>query len=832
MLVGRGREFAALSALLGADRPVALSGEAGIGKTALLDAALGESRTVLRGGGLATLSWMEYAPLARALAVRRLTGDSAAVADRVRAAVGTDGLLALDDLHWADEGTLQVVELLAASVPLAVTFRIGDPATEAVRSRLEPLGFAFVQLEPLDPEDAAALVRQARPDVTAVSLARVVRRCGGVPLLLTQLAGPEGEEAESLRLALASRLRGVSPAAGELFGLLSLVGRPVAIGADAPPERVTELESAGLVRRHAQGAEVVHAILADMAVSRLSDERRRELHRGAAELVTDPGERARHLEAAGDTDAARELALEAATAAASVAGQATEVAAHLAVAARCASGGEADTLRLRAAAALVEALRHADAVAILDQIVSADPVVQAEAAILRSRAAWYLGDDDGFRSALDAAVAHSEAAGPGVRARALVERSRLAIFLDPDMTPDGVTMASEALDAARAAGIPTARAEMLLGLAHYMTDRPEWQPILHAALERARAEGDGDTELVAANNLVTAHESSGDPSVGRRLAAEMIERTGAAGKVAWQLQFRAMLLNLDLHAGDCLSVVQQAVELLDEPLDRRARAQVTQSLLLALIDLGRLDVASSRLDQIEGDEERALIGSDALRWLRAEAELHGGRSRRARDLAREAVELGFADPFAPLVELWASVDLNEAPEPLDDNPAPMFAGVRSESLGAAALVRGELADAIEHLDAAATRWRPYHRRGEWRCLWAAGEAARRAGDTSDAERRLTELEAVLEERQLEPLLARVRRSLRALGVRRVTRSRRMPGGLTAREHEVMSLVAGGLSNVEIGRRLGISRSTVTEMVARSVDLLGATSRGQAAALLS
>lgn len=833
MLVGRGSELETLTAHLERDQPVAITGEGGIGKTALLHAALAGSRGVRLGGALASLSWMEYAPIARALGVRRLTGDAAAVADRVRAALGEDGVLALEDLHWADDGTLGVVELLAPSVPLVVTVRTGDPASDRVQSTLEALDFATIALGPLGADDATALVRSLTPDVSAVSLARVVRRCGGVPLLLTQLSGPEGEEAESLRLALASRLRGVSAEARAAFELLAVVGRPVVADAGAlGAGSGSELEAAGLVRRDGEVVEVAHAILADLAVARLADDRRTELHRAAADLVTDPGERARHLERAGEADSALGLALAAAEAAEAEPGRASEVAAHLAVAARCAMDAEADDLRLRAATALLGAMRHGDAVAILDEVNGTDPATRAEVAILRSRATWYLGDDDGFRAALEEAMEQSGRADARVRARALVERSRRAIFLDPDMTPNGLTMASEALDAARAARIPTARAEMLLGLAHYMTDRPEWQPILRGALHRARAEGDADTELVAANNLITAHESSGDPAEGRRLALEMIERTASAGMAGWQLQFRAMILNLDLHAGDCPAVVEQAVELLDEPLDRRARAQVTQALLLALVDTGRLDVASSRLDAIQREGDRALIGEDAIAWLRSEAELHGGRARRARELAREATTLGFADPFASLVELWASVDLGQPPNPMDANPTPIFAGVRDESLGAIALVSGDLEAAIRHLEAAADRWRPYHRRGEWRCLWAAGEAARRAGRAADAERRLVELEAELAERQLEPMLARVRRSLRALGVRRATRSRRADDGLTAREREVMSLVAGGLSNVEIGRRLGISRSTVTEMVARAVDLLGATSRGQAAALLS
>ncbi len=54
--------------------------------------------------------------------------------------------------------------------------------------------------------------------------------------------------------------------------------------------------------------------------------------------------------------------------------------------------------------------------------------------------------------------------------------------------------------------------------------------------------------------------------------------------------------------------------------------------------------------------------------------------------------------------------------------------------------------------------------------------------------------------------------------------------LTARELEVLALVCDGLSNPEIGDRLGIERSTVKTHVARISRVLGATDRANAAYL--
>lgn len=56
-----------------------------------------------------------------------------------------------------------------------------------------------------------------------------------------------------------------------------------------------------------------------------------------------------------------------------------------------------------------------------------------------------------------------------------------------------------------------------------------------------------------------------------------------------------------------------------------------------------------------------------------------------------------------------------------------------------------------------------------------------------------------------------------------------PIGRTGREREIVRLVAGGASNVEIARRLGLGRPTVARLLSSAMDKLGVDSRGQVAA---
>ena len=272
MLLGRERELEQLKALLDQGRPVAVLGEAGVGKTTLVREALRAGGcTVFEGGGLATLSWLPYLPFRRALGRDVSGGDAANVAAEVERAV-SDGILFLDDLHWADADTLAALTYLVERVALVSAVRRGDSGAPAALERLKRLGCQVLDLEPLGPEAATLLARRVRPELGDASLRRLVESSGGNPLLVEELAAT-GTPSESLKLALRARLRLLSSSAREGMGLLSLAGRPlearhVGVG-------LGELVDAGLVVLDGGTASVRHALLGEVAGETLEDEERR-----------------------------------------------------------------------------------------------------------------------------------------------------------------------------------------------------------------------------------------------------------------------------------------------------------------------------------------------------------------------------------------------------------------------------------------------------------------------------------------------------------------------------------------------------------------------------
>ncbi len=222
-LFGRDGEVALLTGFLDtagtAGTRLALTGEPGIGKTRLIDAAVTTARSrgmhVLRAAGAQAEADIVFAALhllllplhertggldgrrRGVLAASLGLGDGPrpgrdAVADAVTALLEAQSrtapvLVAVDDLQWVDAASAAVLDAvrhrLGNSPVRFLTARRAEPADAPDRSRLGVLA-----LGPLPEQAAAALLASVVPAAAGAVVRRVVRWARGNPLALRELA--------------------------------------------------------------------------------------------------------------------------------------------------------------------------------------------------------------------------------------------------------------------------------------------------------------------------------------------------------------------------------------------------------------------------------------------------------------------------------------------------------------------------------------------------------------------------------------------------------------------------------------------------------------------
>lgn len=210
-------------------------------------------------------------------------------------------VLTLDDVQWADELSVALCHYLlraaaSASLPVLVVVAGRDtPAIaafeEAVRRVLDDDRVASIVLRPLDEQAGITLLREAAPALPPADAIEVWRRAAGSPFWLHALAAGTDRRAPDV---VATRLRGLSDDAGSMLGAIAVVGRPVGARELAdllgwPVERAVEttlaLVDRGLAVERDGGLQIVHDLLREAAVGRLSRDARRELHRSLAQRL-------------------------------------------------------------------------------------------------------------------------------------------------------------------------------------------------------------------------------------------------------------------------------------------------------------------------------------------------------------------------------------------------------------------------------------------------------------------------------------------------------------------------------------------------------------------
>jgi predicted ATPase len=244
VLVERESFLASLERLLGealdgSGRLVFLGGEADVGKTALA-AALAEAAggTAVRRGSCDNITTAEaLGPILDALPELAVAADLEAGMTRFRLFQQVRGvlsqtpmLLLLEDVHWADEATLDILRFLGRRLAgtrlmIVATFRSeeanGDHPLTIVMGELAALpGVIRMQLPSLSLKGVRRLLDDAG---SALDIEEVYRRTGGNPFYVTEvLAADSGHVPVTVRDAVLARVSRLSPAARDVAGAASV----------------------------------------------------------------------------------------------------------------------------------------------------------------------------------------------------------------------------------------------------------------------------------------------------------------------------------------------------------------------------------------------------------------------------------------------------------------------------------------------------------------------------------------------------------------------------------------------------------------------------------
>jgi DNA-binding CsgD family transcriptional regulator len=602
VLDGRDTEVERLRALVAAARSgargaVLVVGDAGIGKSTLLDAAVAEATglTVLRTRGLEGETTLPFASLAAlveplmhlraalpvgqaeslasALSLRPPTAyDRFAVPMAVRgllraAAAERPVLAVVDDLHWLDPASRDALLFVARRLePVGVALVLATRADETADP--SSAGVDVVALAPLDAASARRIVEGRHDRLDRQTVEQVVTASGGNPLALLELsrladegglvalmsqglplaAGPLVERVFARQFdALAPdarRAAGIAAAmeGGTLAWLLGALARQ-----GLAPGALDELERARILLVRDDRLAFRHPLLRAAAYHSTAPQDRRAAHTALAATAPDPARRAWQLAAAaGEEDAEAADALEdAARHARHVGGHAEAATAFARAASLSAGEQERGARELEAARDWAIAGRVEAALELLDGAARRAPAA-AQPAVARLRGNLLMRHGavlDAVSLLLAEAGRYEERGDAAGAVEVLVECA-----LGPIFTAD-IALSQRILEraepTAKAAGGPgEVLVDMLAAAQLGVTGR---NPEAEAALRRAEARL-GEVDVLQHSEMVVMAAQSAlwlgaDARAGRILAMALsaYERASAVGRMPYALAVRAQL---------------------------------------------------------------------------------------------------------------------------------------------------------------------------------------------------------------------------------------------------------------------------------------------------
>ncbi|MEV0150581.1 AAA family ATPase [Nonomuraea sp. NPDC050733] len=909
LLVGRGAELARLvgvleSAAAGTAGVALVGGDAGIGKTRLVTELVAEARErgfhVLSGQCAELGDALPYLPLADALrgaepAVREraaahpLLGQLLPGVESVPSAGLTQqrlfgsllGLLSgiqpvlfvIEDLHWADRSTRDLLVFLSRMVQTEQVCVVGTYRTDDLHRR-HPLrsvlaemkrlpAVTAVELGPLDAGQMSDYVA-TMGRVDAQGLGMIVARADGNPFYAEELfaAMTEGDSLpEGLASLLLSRVEVLSEPGQRVLRAAAVAGRRVedellrevsGLPIADFEEAVREIVSRGLLRVDGYGYAFRHALLQEAVYTDLLPGERTRLHTAFARLLTAPAELAHHHLAGHDLAGALAASAEAGRLAERL-GAPAEAHSHYDQAlslwervpdAERLAGESRACLAFRSA---VMAADSGDNHRAITQLRALPPTCEVS-----ERLAYYLSEMDDQEGAIAAAEqAVATAADEASLARALATHARTLTW--SPRHAEGQGLALRALDVARAAGARDAEVGALLILAIHAELQGD-TPKAHDLVTVASAEGTGDLamDLRARFHHARLHYEQGDLAHAAEVADEGIRLAFETG-LKWStygtdLRFLRFLIHYVAGEWDQAEVVAASFG---------ARVgtvpEATLSSFALFLEVARgLPAVESRLGWLRPFWSDGLVAYMS-RGLAAEYALWQGDPQTALTHVRATLDVLQAGESGVVriaaVGLWALGDLGiveDADEMADLARFALTSGPVGQRgpLGPEGRAWGLRVEAEWHrvhgrLDP--ELWRAVVEAFDYgfvyetaRARWRLAEALLAAGDREAAQTEWAlaqETATTLRAAPLERALADFGRRARFTAAAGAgSAAHESPnGGLTARELEVLALVAEGLTNREIAERLFIAQKTVSVHVSNILGKLDASTRTQAAA---
>jgi DNA-binding SARP family transcriptional activator/tetratricopeptide (TPR) repeat protein len=509
----------------GSGRVVLVTGEAGVGKTALVEdwaQKSGSTARVLTGACDSLLTPRALGPI-RDIAHQAGGRLADAIAQNADRDVALDALLAelsegrtilvVEDAHWADEATLDVLAVLGRRISRLPAVLVATTRPEGLATghgllgavgELPPGTLVRVDLEPLSSASVEELAREAGRPADGLQDAT-----GGNPFYVTEVLAAGGSAVPaSVRAAVLARCGRLSPVARPVIDVVSVVpGRAeldLVVRVLGPQTAaIEEALVTGILTSDGTSLRFRHEIARLVVESELSPPRRAELERTVLAALEglgadDLARAVHHARLAGDDDAVRRLAPAAAREAAA-AGAHREAADHYRTALSVAHDLPAE--------ARVELLESFSIEAYLADSVSDALEARREALGLRMK----LGD--------------RVRVGDGLRWLA-----RLLWWSgEGDAARDA---AVEAIDVLEPAG-PTRELAMALSSLSQL-DMLAWRPAEAIALaERARtlarSLGDEETVVHALTNIGIARRLEGNSAAGRETLIDAFTRGSTAG---------------------------------------------------------------------------------------------------------------------------------------------------------------------------------------------------------------------------------------------------------------------------------------------------------------